>query len=74
MMMMMIEVKGPILAKNIGLQYQQITVQRVVGSESDAAHPGECTMMWCFNFVIHTMVTLVHNAHAHQCHSNGDSK
>ena len=53
---------GPILGRNIGLQYQQITVQRVIGS----VHPSECTMMWCFNFVIHTMVTLAHNAHTHQ--------
>ena len=37
MIMMMIRMMGPILAKNIGLQYQQITVQRVVGLESDAA-------------------------------------
>ena len=37
MILTIIKVMGPKLARNIGLQYQQITVQRVVGSESDAA-------------------------------------
>ena len=37
MMMIIDKAMGPILGRNIGLQYQQITVQRVVGLESDAA-------------------------------------